>query len=46
MVKEIAFSAYRVTDMARAQPFHEGLPGLKPTANFQGRWIECKASAL
>ena len=45
MVKEIASTAYRVTGMARAQPFHEGLPGLAPTTNFQGTWIECKVSA-
>ena len=40
MVKEIAFTACRVTDMARAQQSYEGLPGLTPTTNFQGMWIE------
>ena len=42
-VKEIAFSGYPVTDIARARAFYEGLFGLKPSINYQhdGRhWIE------
>ena len=41
--KEIAFTAYPVTDMARARKFYEGVLGLKPNAPVQPgdvRWIE------
>ena len=39
-ITEIAFSAYPVTDLARARTFYEGVLGLiaSPTANPQ--WIE------
>jgi predicted enzyme related to lactoylglutathione lyase len=40
MIKEIAFTAYRVTDMPRAQEFYEGLLKLKQAANYGGSWIE------
>ena len=40
MIKEIAFTAYRVTDMARARKFYEGLLGLAPATNYQERWVE------
>jgi predicted enzyme related to lactoylglutathione lyase len=42
-VKEIAFSGYPVTDIARARAFYEGLFGLKPSVTFEheGRhWVE------
>jgi predicted enzyme related to lactoylglutathione lyase len=42
-VKEIAFSCYAVTDMARARKFYEETLGLKPTtvANSDfGKWVE------
>jgi predicted enzyme related to lactoylglutathione lyase len=41
--KEIAFTAYPVTDMARARKFYEGVLGLKPNAPVQSadvHWIE------
>ena len=40
MIKEIAFTAYRVTDMARAQKFYEGLLGLTQTTNYRDAWVE------
>lgn len=42
-VKEIAFTGYPVTDLARARAFYEGVLGLKITKDFEheGRhWIE------
>ena len=45
MVKEIAFTAYRVTDMARAQKFYEGLLGLTRTTDFRGVWVEYEIGA-
>ena len=42
-IKEIAYTAYPVTDLARARAFYEGLLGLKTTSAFdhEGRgWIE------
>jgi predicted enzyme related to lactoylglutathione lyase len=41
--KEIAFTAYPVTDMARARKFYEGVLGLKPNAAVTSgdpHWIE------
>ena len=40
MIKEIAFTAYRVTDMARARGFYEGVLGLTVETNFDEKWIE------
>jgi predicted enzyme related to lactoylglutathione lyase len=39
-VRKIAFTMYPVKDVARARRFYEQDLGLKPTADFQGRWIE------
>lgn len=42
-IKEIAFTGYPVTDIARARRFYEGTLGLKLTVNFEheGRhWLE------
>lgn len=42
-IKEIAFTGYPVTDIARARRFYEGLLGLQVTIQFEheGRhWIE------
>lgn len=38
--KEIAFTAYAVTNMARAKKFYEGVLGLKPTRVFSKNFIE------
>ena len=41
--KEIAFTAYPVTDVARARKFYEGVLGLKPNAPLKSekpQWIE------
>lgn len=41
MIKEIAFTAVPVTDMARACAFYEGALGLTPTHEAcEGQWIE------
>lgn len=43
-ITEIAFSAYPVTDVARARKFYEGVLGLKVTQDHQmqngGHWVE------
>ena len=42
-IKEIAFTGYPVTDMARSRAFYEGVLGLKVSTQFEhsGRhWIE------
>jgi catechol 2,3-dioxygenase-like lactoylglutathione lyase family enzyme len=40
-VKDIAFTAYAVTDLARSREFYEGVLGLKPTMLKEGMpWIE------
>lgn len=43
-ITEIAFSAYPVTDIARARKFYEGVLGLKVTQDHQmqsgGHWVE------
>jgi predicted enzyme related to lactoylglutathione lyase len=43
-ITEIAFSAYPVTDVARAREFYEGVLGLKATQDHQmqsgGHWVE------
>ena len=40
MIKEIAFTAYPVTDMARSRAFYEGVLGLAVETNHGDRWIE------
>lgn len=37
---EVAFSAYPVTDVARAREFYEGVLGLEPTVLAGGQWVE------
>lgn len=42
-IKEIAFTGYPVSDVARARRFYEGVLQLKPTADFEHEgkhWIE------
>lgn len=42
-IKEIAFTGYPVTDLARARKFYEGLLGLKPSKTFgegDKMWVE------
>jgi len=43
-INEIAFSAYPITDVARARKFYEGVLGLKATQDQdmgdKGHWIE------
>jgi predicted enzyme related to lactoylglutathione lyase len=42
-IKEIAYTGYPVTDIARARLFYEGLLGLKPSTQFEHEarhWIE------
>lgn len=42
-IKEIAFTGYPVTDIARAQAFYEGVLRLKPATRFEHEgkhWIE------
>lgn len=42
-IKDIAFTAYPVTDVARARAFYEGVLGLKTGSTFQhenNHWIE------
>lgn len=46
-IKEIAYIGYRVTDVARARTFFEGLLHLKPSTQFEheGRsWIDLDRS--
>lgn len=38
--KEIAFTAYAVTNMARARKFYEGVLGWKPTRKLSKNFIE------
>lgn len=40
MIKEIAFTIYPVTDMARARKFYEEILGLKADEGFGESWIE------
>ena len=40
MVKHIAFTVYPVTDMNRARAFYEADLGLKPSLDFEGKWVE------
>ena len=44
-IKEIAFTCYAVTDMAKARAFYEGVLGLQPTTFFgeagdESQWTE------
>lgn len=46
-VVAFAFTAYPVTDLARARAFYEGILGLKPTTVWEGEgkgWIEYELS--
>ena len=38
--KKVAFTCYPATDMARSRAFYEGVLGLKPGEDFQGKWQE------
>lgn len=38
--KEIAFTAYAVTDMRKARKFYEGVLGLKPAREFSKNFVE------
>lgn len=40
MIKEIAFTVYPVTDLARARRFYEGVLGLVVEMDFAGKWVE------
>ncbi len=40
MIQEIAFTAYRVTDIERARKFYQEKLGLTPAMEFGGVWIE------
>ncbi len=40
MIKEIAFTAYRVTDMTKARAFYEGTLGLSPGNVYGDKWVE------
>ena len=40
MIKEIAFIAYRVTDIARAREFYEGSLGLAVSVTTAARRLE------
>ena len=40
MVKDIAFTAYRVTDMARARAFYEERLGLQMESHWEDKWVE------
>lgn len=40
MVKAIAFTAYRVTDMARARDFYENRLGLRVESHWEDKWVE------
>jgi predicted enzyme related to lactoylglutathione lyase len=40
-INDVAFTAYAVTDLARARKFYEGVLGLKPTILKEGMpWVE------
>ena len=40
MIRHIAFTVYPVSDMTRARAFYEGDLGLKPSHDFEGKWVE------
>lgn len=40
MINSIAFTAYPVSDIAKARSFYEGVLGLKLSHNFADKWIE------
>lgn len=41
MIKGIAFTAYAVTDMARARAYYEGVLGLQQSEEMaHGKWVE------
>jgi predicted enzyme related to lactoylglutathione lyase len=45
MIREIAFVAYPVSDMKRAQVFYEAILGLQPAMNYQDEWLEYSVGA-
>ena len=45
MITEIAFTAFRVTDLARARAFYEGVLGLTVSAEYGGVWVEYEIGA-
>ncbi|MBE7211164.1 MAG: VOC family protein [Gluconacetobacter diazotrophicus] len=40
MVKDIAFTGYTVTDMARARDFYERRLGLQMETHWEDKWVE------
>ena len=38
--KRVGFTVYPVADMKRARAFYEGVLGLKPGEDFDGKWQE------
>ena len=40
MIKEIAFHVYPVKDLGRARDFYERVLELRPSSNFEGKWVE------
>src|SRR5205809_401685 len=44
-ITEIAFSAYPVTDLARARAFYEGVLGLTASPMMNPQWIEYEIGA-
>ncbi len=45
MITEVAFTAFRVTDLPRARAFYEGVLGLTVSAEYGGVWIEYEIGA-
>lgn len=46
MIKDIAFSIYAVTDMAKSRAFYEGVLGLTLSSEFSsGNWVEYNIGA-
>lgn len=40
MFKKVAFTVYKVNDMARARKFYEETLGFKVGANYEEQWVE------
>ena len=45
MIREVAFVAYPVSDMKRAQAFYEAILGLQLAMNYQDEWLEYTVGA-
>ena len=43
MITKIAFIGHPVRDLARARAFYGEVLGLKPTADYEGKWCEFDA---